>query len=182
MTARRRSETGALTAAVAVDWRALHALWRNATASRRSHLSFVPNGAASGVDFWVRRPNGTIEPPRVLVPGTAITARALFDARDDEEELARVWLDAFVWQWSKQRATVGVDRLGLVLRTMQRVLRATKTFGNGYHGNTQQTLPSWNVPLDGARWEDVVKSAARGKLRIEQTYVVAVPTLRDGDG
>lgn len=149
-------------------------VWRNSQRSSPG-TSFVEVPAVERPDFWPRPAKGGFEPPRVIVPGTGITASALFENRSDADESARVWLSAFVWQWRRQRGVHPPDVVR-VLADLHDCFRAEARRGNGYHGNTQQTLPLWHVPIDGRRWNQVVASAARGKVTIEQRYVVVVPS------
>lgn len=135
---------------------------------------FIPDRRAERPDFWVRRPDGAFEPPRIIVPGTSVTACALFDHRHDEDALARAWLDAFLWQWRKQSG-VHPPESGSTLDALLAAVRADRRDGNGYHGNTQQTLPVWHVPIDGRRWDEIVSSAARARVSGERRWGIIVP-------
>ena len=158
------------------SWEDVLQTWRAALAMFRLPVSpsFVPHRDAELPDFWSKRPDGSCEPPRVVVPGTAVTASALYEHRDDEEASARAWLDAFLWQWLRQRGVHAAD-VSTALCALQAVVRASDRAGNGYHGNTQQTLPMWLVPIDGRRWDHVVKSAARARENIERRWAIVVP-------
>lgn len=148
-------------------------VWRNSQRSSGA-TPFVPAAGVDRADFWLRRRDGGFEPPRVVVPGTAVTASALLAQRHDEDSLVRAWLDAFLWQWRKQRGVHPRDVV-TALHDLHLCVRADRPRGNGYHGNTQQTLPLWHVPIDGKRWEDVIASAARAVSAMEERWAIVVP-------
>lgn len=178
VTRRRPRVTAPVTPAASSDfsWEDLLQAWRAALATLRlsNDPAFIRHRDAERPDFWVKRPDGSCEPPRVIVPGTAVTAAALYERRDDEDRSARAWLDAFVWQWLRQRGAHSAE-VSASLRELRAVVRAGDGTGNGYHGNTQQTLPVWHIPIDGRRWEHVVKSAARARESMERRWVIVVP-------
>lgn len=150
-------------------------VWKNSERSSSS-TPFIEVPDVERPDFWTRQPNGGLEPPRVIVPGTAITASALFENRKDDEETARVWLDAFLWQWRRQRGVHSREVIAM-LGELHSSVRGAGGRGSRYHGNTQQTLPLWHLPIEGNHWEHVVASAARGKAAITRRWVIVVPRV-----
>lgn len=178
VTRRRPRVTAPVTPAASsgFSWEDVLDAWHPALARLRLSKvpSFIRHRGAERPDFWVKRPDGSCEPPRVVVPGTAVTAAALYHRRDDEDGSARAWLDAFVWQWLRQRGVHPVE-VSASLRELEAVVRGGDGAENGYHGNTQQTLPVWHIPIEGRRWEHVVKSAARARESIERGWVIVVP-------